>query len=616
MFGNFIYFIVALLIYSTGQLSSESNFTLFESLGLCLFLILMFTLVTRNVFRKLEHRILRNRLFHLDHWFDQLVTRQSILAVALFAVMIYGLNLPSFFKDLPLFRLMPTILAILFLGLFVFILSMVWASAYRCHRLLHRSDVSLRSYVVSHITFSAPVLLPWILLSGVSDIIYALPFEGPKRLLSTPEGEIGYFLVFLVTVAVLAPVMIQWFWRCRPLEEGDIRHRIEAVCRMARLKYSDILYWPIFGGRMITAGVMGLVGRFRYILVTGGLLKQLAPEEIDAVIAHEIGHVKRHHLLFYLFFFVGFLLVSMVPLQLVLIGMFYMSPSYRFIEMLNINQTMLHSVLFILLFLIYFRLIFGYFMRNFERQADTYVYELFHSAAPLISTFQKIVLSTGQAPDKPNWHHFSIGERIDYLKKCEVDRAWVQRHDRKVKKSIALYVAGILLFGGIGYGLNFGEAGKQLDRHFRETMVHREIQRVQRDLQRFPDNADLQRQLGDLSYEAGNLRVAEAAYEDAIRLNPEDATALNNLAWLLATSKDTAMKNPARALELARQAADLDPAPHVLDTLAETYFINGHVQKAIEVETLALKKARKGHGYYEEQIRKFKEAAASLEMGK
>jgi len=615
MFGNFIYFIVALLIYTTYQPSDETNFNLFESLGLCLLVTLIFAQFTRNAFRKLENRILQNRLFHLDHRFDQLVTRQSILAVALFAVTVYGLNLPSFFVNIPLFRSLPTLLAILFLALFVFFLAIVWASAWRCHRLLYRTDVSLRSYVVSNITFSAPVLLPWILLSGISDLIYALPFEGPKRLLATPEGEIGYFLLFLVTVAVLAPVMIQWFWRCQPLEEGAIRTRIEAVCRKAKLKYSEILYWPIFGGRMITAGVMGLVGRFRYILVTGGLLKQLAPEEIDAVIAHEIGHVKRHHLLFYLLFFVGYLLVSLVPLQLIIIALFYASPSYQYIELLSINQTTLLSILIILLFLIYFRVIFGYFMRNFERQADTYVYELFNSAAPLISTFRKIVLTTGQSPDKPNWHHFSIGERIEYLKRCEADRSWVQRHDRKVKKSIAVYVAGILLFGGIGYSLNFGESGKRLDRHLRETMVQREFQRVQRELQEHPDNSELHLLLGDLSYELGDIKVAINAYQEAIRLNPDDARSMNNLAWLLATSEDTALRDPPSALRLALRAATLEPAPHVLDTLAEAYFVNGHIQKAIEIETLALKKARKGRAYFEEQLRKFREAGAKNELG-
>ena len=38
---------------------------------------------------------------------------------------------------------------------------------------------------------------------------------------------------------------------------------------------------------MITAGVMGLIKNFRYILVTPSLLNLLEPAEVDAVIAHE-----------------------------------------------------------------------------------------------------------------------------------------------------------------------------------------------------------------------------------------------------------------------------------------------------------------------------------------
>jgi hypothetical protein len=126
--------------------------------------------------------------------------------------------------------------------------------------------------VVSNIQFSVPVLLPWLLLSGIADLILALPFEMPRRVLTSPAGEVGYFFVFLIVLVVFAPLMVQKLWRCRPLEAGHYRQRIDAVCRQAGVKYANILYWPIFGGRMITAGVMGLVSRFRYILVTDALL--------------------------------------------------------------------------------------------------------------------------------------------------------------------------------------------------------------------------------------------------------------------------------------------------------------------------------------------------------
>ena len=132
-------------------------------------------------------------------------------------------------------------------------------------------------------------------------------------------------------------------------------------------------------------------------------------------------------------------------------------------------------------------------MRNFERQADTYVYTLFDSALPLISCFEKIAATSGEPYDKPNWHHFSIKKRIDYLKKCETDRAWITRHDNKVKKSIAAYLAGILLIGGVGYTLNFGETGKKLNKHFFEKIIRRELDRA-------PENPNLYSTLGDLYF--------------------------------------------------------------------------------------------------------------------
>jgi len=72
-------------------------------------------------------------------------------------------------------------------------------------------------------------------------------------------------------------------------------------------------------------------------------------------------------------------------------------------------------------------------MRNFERQADIFVYEFQDNAGPLISSLKKIVTISGQPPEKPNWHHFSIRERIDYLRRCDADRSWVGRHHRKIR---------------------------------------------------------------------------------------------------------------------------------------------------------------------------------------
>ncbi len=605
MFANFFYFIIALLVYSTYQPSDTSNFTAFQSLFLFIFLLVVYTAYTWRQFQRLN-RMMENHVYaEGDSRFTSLLTRQSILAILLFAADIYGLNLSFFVSDFRLFVLFPTLQAILFILLFIAYLTILWACAHRSYQILYHSGIGRRTYITSNISFSMPVLLPWVVISSFSDIIYLLPMGVLTRFLATPEGEILYFLVFLVIVAMTGPLMIQKFWGCRPLEQGLDRTRIENLCRSVNLGYRNILHWPIFEGRIITAGVMGLVKRFRYILVTRALLNLLEPHEVDAVVAHEIGHVKKHHLLFYLFFFAGYMVISFSFLDLIVYAMIYFDPLINTFNRMGFSPVTVTSFIFSLViittFLIYFRYIFGYFMRNFERQADAYVYTMFDSAAALISTLKKITITSRQSPDKPNWHHFSISERIAFLRKCEMDRAHVGRHNSKLRKSIMGYLVGLVLIGGVGYQLNYGEAGAVLNTHFFEKVIIKELEKT-------PGNADLHSMMGDLYFSRNNYRDATFQYEKAIELAMQHSRALNNLAWLYATCEDASFRNPKRALVLAKRAAALERESHVLDTLAESYFINGDIEEAIATEKEALAIAKKDRAYYQEQIARFETA--------
>ncbi len=605
MFGNFIYFILVLLIYLTYQPSEETNFSALEAATLFCGLVLFFFLLTRLQFKRIEKRIASGDYQRLDHQFNAVVLRQSIMAVFLFAIDIYGLNLSSFLIGSAPFSTIPTLLALLFLALFVFYLAIVWFCAYNSYQKLYAADITRRTYVGSNIAFSIPVLLPWLLLSGIADLIEALPFDAPRRLLNTTEGEIVYFLFFLCAVAIMGPALIQKFWRCKPLEDGYYRRRIDSLCRRAQMSYADILYWPIFGGKMLTAGVMGLIKKFRYILVTPSLLQLLEPEEVDAVIAHEIGHIKKKHLLFYLAFFVGYMLLSYVTFDLVVLGILYAEPVYWLINESGFSQTTVVSGLFsmviICVFLIYFRFIFGFFMRNFERQADAYVYVLFDSARPLISTLKKIAATSGQSADRPNWHHFSIQQRIDYLDRCEGDPSWIVRQDRKVNRGIAVFVAGFLLLGVLGYQLNVGAIGERVSNRFLAKVIERELEKS-------PANANLYGLLGDIYYNSKNYEGVRDAYEKSLALRPDNAQVLNNLAWLYATCEDPRIRNPRRALVLAKKAVRLENLPHIWDTLAQSYFANQMVAQAVEAARRALSLAAKNRSYYQRQLEKFQQA--------
>ncbi len=130
MFGNFLYFIIVLLIYLTYQPAEETNFSGLETFTLFIGLIVVFFYFTLFLFRRLEKRIAIGDFSRLDHQFHAILTRQSIIASLLFAIDIYGLSLSSFLIEIPIFNTIPTLEALLFLGLFVLYLALVWTCAY------------------------------------------------------------------------------------------------------------------------------------------------------------------------------------------------------------------------------------------------------------------------------------------------------------------------------------------------------------------------------------------------------------------------------------------------------------------------------------------------------
>ncbi|MFW5909009.1 MAG: peptidase, partial [Desulfosalsimonas sp.] len=117
MFGNFLYFIVALLIYATYQPAARPQLPLYEALGFFIAISAMFGALTRIVFKKLEDRLETSAPGDIDRAFESLLTRQSIIAIGIFAVNIYGLELAGYLHRIALIEIIPTLGALVFLAL-------------------------------------------------------------------------------------------------------------------------------------------------------------------------------------------------------------------------------------------------------------------------------------------------------------------------------------------------------------------------------------------------------------------------------------------------------------------------------------------------------------------
>jgi tetratricopeptide (TPR) repeat protein len=100
-------------------------------------------------------------------------------------------------------------------------------------------------------------------------------------------------------------------------------------------------------------------------------------------------------------------------------------------------------------------------------------------------------------------------------------------------------------------------------------------------------------ELGTLLIQSGNARNAIEQWETSLQIKPDDGNAQNNLAWVLATYPDSAIRDGKRAVQLAESAANLSggDAPIVLRTLAAAYAEHGDFSKAIETNNRALRNA-------------------------
>jgi len=595
MFTQFIYFIVSLLIYSTYQKPEYYLFSDNTSIILVNVLFCVFIMLARLMYARLSKDIIHGQCaFHYEIM-DKLTNRLTILGLLFYTLDIYALNLKKFIDWIPLFQSIPTLTALCFLLLFFLYISIVYYWEYDIYYLLHPDSPGRFVYIYSNLSFSLPMLLPWLFISLIGDAFQFIPDGNFKSMLDSVVGENIQFVILLILIALFAPVFIKKIWRCEPLPEGIYRDCIDATCKEAGIGYSNILYWPIFGGKMITAGVMGLTKKFRYILVTHALIESLSLKELRGVIAHEIGHVKKRHLIKY---FISVLLFSFIIVNIVNSGLFF---CYKMLGADHFHMATIMFTCFMILFLvIYFRLIFGYFMRNFEREADIYAFQMIGSAAPLVSAFNKITFYSGRPPTQPNWHHFSIAKRIEYLKRCEADPKWIYSHDRKVKRSMAAYLMGVLIFIGISFHLP--EYSKS-----DIFMIHAE-EILETALENEPQNTELYALLGEAALLKKHYHKAIYAYTMALKLKSDNPETLNNLAWLYATCENKELRNPKRALELAQKAAELESSHYILDTLAEAYYVNGYFEKAVSLAEEVLKMNLKNPKYYEKQLEKFKQA--------
>jgi len=601
MFNNIIYFIVVLVIFSANYPDKTSKDTFLYFLSMLFITWAMFAAYCRWGFQDILKQLFNREVNHehLSARHHRLIVRLSILAIFLFSMDVYLLNLKYWVLMAPGAETFSVLQGLLALFLFFFYLSTIWFFAYPAYRALFRQEIKRNSFVISNLRFNIPFLFPWLLLSLLYDSMEFFQWAGKDGLQTGILANIVFFAGGIIVMLIYMPGIMQYWWGCKPLKASEKAGELEAFLREKGFRYRELLTWPIFEGRMMTAGIMGIVARYRYILITDSLMDVLSTEELKAVLSHEMGHAKYRHLFFNVFFLVGFMVIS-YGIQELLPYAFYLHPflvkliSGKDAQSINAFYLIM-SLPILMMLVVYFRYVMGFFMRNFERQADLYSAKIMGTPVPTIKSLEKIAYFSGKIRNLPSWHHFSIRERVDCLTKTLDNSGLFIRHNRFIASSILAYLVCI---AALGYILYFSPLKKHLIYSVATKVL---TEKLLQD----PNNITLYQNFAMVCQEMGEFDQAVMTYEKIIAIDPDDATSLNNLAWILVTAPDKEKRDIGRALDLAKRAVALERSAEYLDTLAEAYYVNGYTGDALETIKEAILVAKENKEYYEGQLEKF-----------
>lgn len=378
-------------------------------------------------------------------------------------------------EQMPVVGKWPIIPVLLALVPFLLSILLVWITVYPADRAVRQIAVELYllrgkplrpvwpllQYVLYNLRHQVLfILVPMLLILAVNDVV----MRNRDAIRRFTKVEFSADLLVgcaAIAVAVVAPEILRHVWITQRLPDGPLRDRLQSLADRLRLRCRDILVWRS-GGMIVNAAVMGVVAPLRYVLITDGMLEQLEDTKIEAVFGHEAGHVKRHHILF-------FLLFGLVSGCIVTIFSVRVQGLPR--ETYNEWLTMLLGVL-ALKWVVFF----GWISRRFERQADIFgVRSLALSGLPcaapcvlhtatdnpghppaedaLCSTaahvfgdaLNDVALLNGIRPDARSWRHSSISSRSRFLQDLAQNPARAQRFERTVLMAkAAIFLAALV----------------------------------------------------------------------------------------------------------------------------------------------------------------------------
>lgn len=284
---------------------------------------------------------------------------------------------------------------------------------FRLEHQYHLSNQKLRSWLWDE---CKGWLVSLVLGTIMVELIYGIIRIAPQRWWIIAWAVFtGLFLL----MAQLAPVvLLPIFYKFEPLANDSLRDRLTKLGERAGTRVRGVYEWKLSEkSNKANAALTGL-GSTRRIILSDTLLEHYSDDEIEAILAHELGHHVHKHILKSIFTqvaitFFAFWLINVV-LRFVIAKDWFPVLGSRLYDFANLPLIVLVATVLGFLLMPALNAI----SRHHERQADRYAWENTPAITPFITSMQKLADQnlTERQPNKvieALFHsHPSIGKRI------------------------------------------------------------------------------------------------------------------------------------------------------------------------------------------------------------
>jgi STE24 endopeptidase len=290
-------------------------------------------------------------------------------------------------------------------------------------RLEHRFNLSnqrLRSWLWDEFK---GLLLSLIMATIIVELLYMLIRQSPQHWWLVAWAV---FLGLMVLLAQLAPVVLfPIFYKFEPLENEELKRRLIVLSERAGTRVRGVYKWNLSEkSKKANAALTGL-GATRRIILADTLLDNYSDDEIEAVLAHELGHHVHRHILKSIFVQAGITLFGFWLASQVL--------SYA-VERRNMFETMHDFANLPLLILVSTALslllmpALNAYSRFNERQADRYCFESVAHVEPFISSMNKLAEQNLAEKTPARWVEWLLHSHPAIVRRVAAAEAWEKSH--------------------------------------------------------------------------------------------------------------------------------------------------------------------------------------------